>query len=338
MSTKRNAALPEGLEAGGYRIVRRIASGGFSIVYLAHDTDGQPVAVKEYLPGSLVTRSVGELVPKVSAENLSTYRNGLKCFFEEGRALSKVIHPNVVRVLNFFRAHETVYMVMAYEGGRSLQEVIVHHRNRLRSDVLAERHIRRIFTQVTNGLREVHANRLLHLDLKPANIYLKRDGTPMLLDFGAARQALAQNAPKLFPMYTPGFAAPELYRKNQQLGPWTDIYGLGASMYACMLGSPAQPADQRGVSDQVEAGIRTVSGHYSQELLDLVRWCMKIDPLERPQSVFSVQRALTEAPVMPLVERIAAPSGWLDSLRRRWRRRRAIADTTALWPSQKGEA
>ncbi|HZH08321.1 MAG TPA: serine/threonine-protein kinase [Lautropia sp.] len=338
MSTKRNAALPEGLEAGGYRIVRRIASGGFSIVYLAHDADGQPVALKEYLPASLVTRSVGELVPKVSGENLATYRNGLKCFFEEGRALSKVIHPNVVRVLNFFRAHDTVYMVMAYEGGRSLQEVIVHHRSRPGTEVLAERHIRRIFTQVTNGLREVHANRLLHLDLKPANIYLKRDGTPMLLDFGAARQALAQNAPKLFPMYTPGFAAPELYRKNQQLGPWTDIYGLGASMYACMLGAPAQPADQRGVIDKVDAALSNVSGDYSRELLDLVRWCMKIDPLERPQSVFSLQRALIGTQVVTPARRVAASTRWLDALLSRWRRHKPTAETTALWPTQKGEA
>jgi len=338
MSTKRNAALPEGLEAGGYRIVRRIASGGFSIVYLAHDPDGQPVAIKEYLPGSLVTRSVGELVPRVSNEHLATYRNGLKCFFEEGRALSKVIHPNVVRVLNFFRAHETVYMVMAYEGGRSLQELIVHHRNRPGREVLPERHIRRIFVQVTHGLREVHANRLLHLDLKPANIYLKRDGRPMLLDFGAARQALAQNAPKLFPMYTPGFAAPELYRKQHQLGPWTDIYSLGASMYACMLGAPAQPADQRAVNDKVDATVEAAGAHYSSQLRDLVCWCMKLDPLARPQSVFALQRALSETPAMPVVRQAAAPLRWLGYLPFRRRKPVAPPDSTGLWPSQKGGA
>lgn len=339
MATQHNAPLPEGLEAGGYRIVRKIASGGFSMVYLAHDTDGQPVAIKEYLPSSLVRRGVGELVPTVSGENLPTYRNGLKCFFEEGRALSKVIHPNVVRVLNFFRANETVYMVMAYEGGRSLQELIVHHRNRPGKEVLPERHIRRIFAQVMNGLREVHANRLLHLDLKPANIYLKRDGTPMLLDFGAARQTLTQDAPKLFPMYTPGFAAPELYKKNQQLGPWTDIYGLGASMYACMLGAPPQPADQRIVHDKVDAAMQPAAQHYSQQLLDLVNWCMKINPLERPQSVFSLQRALREPPDVPKSKRVFAPMRWLGSVSFRKRRRGgSAADTTALWPTQKSEA
>ncbi|MGE0798936.1 MAG: serine/threonine-protein kinase [Lautropia sp.] len=338
MANQQNAPLPEGLEAGGYRIVRKIASGGFSIVYLAHDGEGQPVAIKEYLPSSLVKRSVGELVPSVSGENLPTYRNGLKCFFEEGRALSKVIHPNVVRVVNFFRANDTVYMVMAYEDGRSLQELIVHHRNRPGKEVLPERHIRRIFGQVMNGLREVHANRLLHLDLKPANIYLKRDGAPMLLDFGAARQTLTQDAPKLFPMYTPGFAAPELYKRDQQLGPWSDIYGVGASLYACMLGAPPQAADQRSMHDKVEAALQSVAAHYSQQLLDLVHWCMKVNPLERPQSVFSLQRALRAQSEAPAPARRFQPMRWLDRLSLRRRRGTAVGDTTAFWPTQKSEA
>jgi serine/threonine protein kinase len=254
MANQTNAPLPEGLQVGGYRIVGKIASGGFSIVYLAHDADGTPVALKEYLPSTLVTRGAGQLIPTVLPENLGTYQNGLKCFFEEGRALARVLHPNVVRVLNFFRANETVYMVMAYERGRSLQELIIRFRGKPGREVLPERHIRRIFSQVMNGLREVHANRLLHLDLKPANVYLRQDGSPMLLDFGASRQTLTQDAPKLFPMYTPGFAAPELYRRNQNLGPWTDIYGLGATMYACMIGSPPQPADQRGLCPRPQDG------------------------------------------------------------------------------------
>lgn len=338
MATQTNAPLPDALEVGGYRIVRKIASGGFSIVYLADDPDGHPVALKEYLPSSLARRGPGELVPTVATEHLATYRNGLKCFFEEGRALARVLHPNVVRVLNFFRANDTVYMVMAYERGRSLQELIMRHRGRPGREVLPERHLRRIFAQVANGLREVHANRLLHLDLKPANVYLRKDGSPMLLDFGAARQTLTQDAPKLFPMYTPGFAAPELYRRNQQLGPWTDIYGLGASMYACMMGAPPQPADQRGTSDRVDAALAAAAKHYSEPLVDIVHWCLKQNPLERPQSVFALQRALRE-PVHAASGAAPAPrapalSRWLDSLG--GRRRRAVRqESTLLWPTQK---
>jgi len=143
-----------------------------------------------------------------------------------------------------------------------------------------------------NGLREVHANRLLHLDLKPANVYLRSDGSPMLLDFGAARQTLSQDAPKLFPMYTPGFAGPELYRKAQQLGPWTDIYGLGASMFACMMGAPPQAADQRQLNDRMPELYANLKGHYSDALIETVAWCLKMDPMERPQSVFALQKAL----------------------------------------------
>lgn len=294
MGSQTNAALPDGLDIGGYRIVRKIASGGFSIVYLAEDASGERFAIKEYLPSNLVKRAAGELVPTIPDKNLSTFRNGLKCFFEEGRALAQIFHPNVVRVVNFFRANETVYMVMAYEQGRSLQELVLRNRGKSSRGVLAERHVVAIFNLVMNGLREVHANRLLHLDLKPANIYLRLDGTPLLLDFGAARRALDADGPKLFPMYTPGFAAPELYRKSQQLGPWSDIYSLGASMYACMAGAPPQPADQRELDDKIPAAISRLGevGGYGQPLVDLVDWCLKLSPLERPQSVFALQRTL----------------------------------------------
>lgn len=325
MASQKNAPLPDGLEIGGYRILRKISSGGFSIVYLADDESGNRYAIKEFLPSTLVRRDKGAVVPTIATENIAIYRNGLKCFFEEGRALARIMHPNVVRVANFFRDNETVYMVMAYEQGRSLQEVILRNRGREDKTVIAERFVRRIFDQVMNGLREVHANRLLHLDLKPANIYLRMDGTPILLDFGAARQTLTQDAPKLFPMYTPGFAAPELYRKAQQMGPWTDIYGLGASMFASMMGAPPQPADQRPLEDKMARQFLELEKRYSRHLVDLVAWCMKLNPLERPQSVFALQRVLRAGNArleMELSNR-QGKSSWLDNLAGRltpWRR------------------
>ncbi len=294
MASQNNAPLPDGLEIAGYRIVKKIASGGFSIVYLAYDEDGNAVAIKEYLPSSLALRQPGELVPTISADNLSVFRIGLKCFFEEGRALARIAHPNVVSVVNFFRAHDTVYMVMAYESGRSLQDHILRRRDKGERPLVSERFIRKMFNQVMNGLREVHANKLLHLDLKPANIYLRMDGTPILLDFGAARQTLRTDQPKLYPMYTPGFAPPELYAKNGNLGPWTDIYSIGASMFACMVGAPPQPADQRKAHDKMDDHFRKLESIYSRELIQVIRWCLRIDPLERPQSVFALQKALRE--------------------------------------------
>ncbi len=328
MAAQTNAPLPDGLQLGEYRIVKKISSGGFSIVYLGQGENGEQVAIKEYLPSTLVKRNAGELMPSIASDNLATYRNGLKCFFEEGRALARIAHPNVVRVVNFFRANETVYMVMAYEQGRSLQELILRNRNRPEKVVIAERHVRTIFNQIMHGLREVHTNRLLHLDLKPANIYLRLDGSPLLLDFGAARQTLTTDGPKLFPMYTPGFAAPELYRKQHQLGPWTDIYALGASLYASMAGAPPQPADQRELSDKMPAQLQVLVGPYSQNLVDLVAWCLKLNVLERPQSVFALQRALRkvdDARVAANGVQVASSgtglSGWISRLPARFGRK-----------------
>ena len=108
MPPQANCALPAGFQLDHYKIERQLSLGGFSIVYLAYDTDGTPVAIKEYLPNSLALRKDGEIEPQVSAENQPAFRYGMKCFFEEGRSLAKLMHPNVVRVLNFFRANQTV--------------------------------------------------------------------------------------------------------------------------------------------------------------------------------------------------------------------------------------
>jgi serine/threonine protein kinase len=297
MAAQNNAPLPDGLEIAGYRIVKKIASGGFSIVYLAYDGEGNAVAIKEYLPSALALREPGQLVPAISKANLPVFRIGLKCFFEEGRALARISHTNVVRVLNFFRANDTVYMVMAYESGYSLQDHIL--RQRSKGSRLSEGFIRQIFVQVLNGLREVHANKLLHLDLKPANIYLRTDGTPILLDFGAARQTVNADVPKLTPMYTPGFAPPELYSKAGSLGPWSDVYSIGAAMFACMVGSPPQPADQRKSEDKMAGHFDKLAGAYSPELVELVRWCLQIDIMARPQSLFALQKVLL-VPITPV--------------------------------------
>src|SRR4029079_5980164 len=284
-----NQALASGFQLLNYRVDRQISRGGFSIVYRAFDEDGGPVAIKEYLPSSLVLRTEGDIVRASSAENLTSFRYGMKCFFEEGRALAKINHPNVVRVLNFFRANETVYMVMRYERGRTLQQKI-----QMRQDQMSERFVRQVFMQLLNGLREVHTHKILHLDIKPANIYLRTDGSPVLLDFGAARQTLTTNRPKLAQMYTPGFAAPEQYRDHDRLGPWTDVYGTGAAMFACLAAFAPQAADARLSEDHLVSAKKIWSGQYSDNLLEVIDWCLRLDPLERPQSVFALQRAIRD--------------------------------------------
>jgi serine/threonine protein kinase len=211
----------------------------------------------------------------------------MKSFFEEGRALAGLQHPNVVRVLNFFRANETVYLVMRYERGRSLQQHILG-----RKGLPDEIWVRSTFAQLLNGLREVHTNKLLHLDIKPANVFLRTDGSPLLIDFGAARQTLSAEAEKLAPTYTPGFAAPEQYARKGELGPWTDIYSVGATLYSCLAGAAPQAAHLRLEKDELVPARRAWDDQYSSILLDIIDWCLRLEHLERPQSVFALQKAL----------------------------------------------
>ncbi|HNM55780.1 MAG TPA: serine/threonine-protein kinase [Thauera aminoaromatica] len=309
MPSQANCALPPGFQLDQYRIERQLSLGGFSIVYLARDAHGMAVAIKEYLPNSLALRKEGETEPQVSEEHRLAFRYGMKCFFEEGRSLAKLMHPNVVRVLNFFRANGTVYMVMQFERGRTLHDYIRKHRGEVK-----EMLIRAVFARMLNGLREVHTHKLLHLDIKPSNIYLRNDGTPVLLDFGAARQTLMSDQPVLKPMYTPGYAAPEQYEKGAQLGPWTDIYSVGASLHACIVGSPPPRADERAREDTLQPLARTQAGRYSRQLLELVDWCLHLDPQQRPPSVYALQKALIHQENAP--ER---PEHWFSDLGSRLR-------------------
>ncbi|MDR0529371.1 MAG: serine/threonine protein kinase [Zoogloeaceae bacterium] len=290
MGQQANTALPDGFQIEGYTIIRQISIGGFSIVYLAKDPSGQNVALKEYLPNSLALRRRGEITPIIKPEYQDSFRYGLKCFFEEGRALARLSHPNVVRVFNFFRANETVYMVMQYEQGRTLQEFIKKHKGHI-----SERFLRGIFVRLLNGLRVVHSNKLLHLDLKPSNIYLRQDNTPVLIDFGAVRQVLHTDSPVLKPMYTPGFASPEHYGDRKNFGPWSDIYSIGASLYTCLAGSPPPPADERQTRDTMQLAAKRWEGKHSEHFLNAIDDCLKLNHLLRPQSAYSLQKMLAES-------------------------------------------
>ena len=293
MPQQANQPLPAGYVLNGYRIEKPLSSGGFSIVYLARDEAGTPFAIKEYLPSALPLRTEGVEVTITDESNLAIFRHGLKCFFEEGRALAMISHANVVRVENFFRANETCYMVMQYVRGRTLQFHIQRNRQEM-----TEVFIRRLFAHLMNGLREVHTNKLLHLDIKPANIFISMEGRPVLLDFGAARITLSEEAMKLKPMYTAGFAAPEHYRfKPGELGPWSDIYSVGATLYTCIAGTPPQAGDQREEKDRM-IPLRTLARQpYSDELFDIVESCLAVDWLKRPQTAFDLQKRLMEEPV-----------------------------------------
>ncbi len=293
MSKTKPAPLPPETVIGGYRVVRKLSAGGFGLVYLALDAHGQQVAIKEYLPASLATRAPGELLPQVASDKLSLYRLGLKSFFEEGRSLAQISHASVVSVMNFFRENETVYMVMNFLEGATLQDFVVTARDMKQQKVFRESTIRSLFDEILRGLRIVHQHKMLHLDIKPANIFITDDNKAVLIDFGAAREVLSKEGNFVRPMYTPGFAAPEMYRRDSQMGPWTDIYAIGACIYACMQGYPPNEAPQRADKDRLQLSLTKLRGIYSDNLIEVVDWCMALDPLARPQSVFALQKELS---------------------------------------------
>ena len=288
MSSTQNLALPAGYQLQDYEIRKVLSSGGFSFVYLARDKEKNIVAIKEYLPTSIALRTESATVLP-NADDVALFRHGLKCFFDEGLSLAKIDHKNIVRVLNFFRANETVYMVMQYERGKSLQDYILEHQG-----LVSEQFIRRVFSELSNGLREVHTQKLLHLDIKPANIYIRLDGSPVLLDFGSARQALSENLAKTSPSYTPGFASPEQYYDRKLLGPWSDIYSIGATMYSCLTRTSPPAANQRIKNDLLVSAVKVGKDNYSQSLLEIIDKCLSLDYLERPQSLLSLQKSLLE--------------------------------------------
>ena len=161
------APLPPDTTLGGYRVVQQIAAGGFGLVYKAVDQKGRLVAIKEYLPSALSSRAQGQKNPVIQPDKLSLYRLGLKSFFEEGRALAQISHASVVRVLNFFRENETVYMVMNLLDGASLQEFVLIARSLKRPRIFQEETIYSLFEEILTGLRIVHQHRMLHLDITP---------------------------------------------------------------------------------------------------------------------------------------------------------------------------
>lgn len=283
--------LPEGCQLDGYRIDRMLSRGGFSIVYMARDQAGKVVVVKEYMPMHLAQRTADSPVPVVFAESQGKFNNGMRSFIEEARLLARIHHPNVVDVLDFAKANGTAYIVMRYEQGRSLEEYLGGLRER--GEAIRESFLRAVFVRLLAGLREVHSQKLLHLDLKPANIYLRDDEHPVLLDFGAARWGLGQTDDTLAQIYTRGFAAPEQQGSGEEMGPWTDIYAIGATLYACLAaGKTPQAADLRMQADELEPARKRWARAYSQQLLELIDWCMQLPIKARPQSVYALQKVL----------------------------------------------
>jgi serine/threonine protein kinase/HAMP domain-containing protein len=272
-------ALAPGFELFEYRIDAVLGQGGFGITYLATDVHlNAPVAIKEYLPADYAQRSSDKSVSPRWPEDREFYQGGLDSFLVEARTLASFRHPNIVRVARFFEAHRTAYMVLEYERGKPLKQWWPGQKGMREADLLS------LMQPLLDGLAAVHAAGYLHRDIKPDNIYVrKEDGSLVLLDFGAAR--LAGGARAANEVVTPGYAPIEQYEDGEQ-GPWTDLYALGATLYWMIGGAKPQaaPARRGGVGPMAPAVVLG-RGRYGEEFLRAVDWALELDPARRPQSV-----------------------------------------------------
>jgi len=287
--------LESGTRIGSYEIKHVLGIGGFGITYKGYDhTLACDVAVKEYLPSDLATRTSDKItiVPQ-SEEDRAAYHSGLEKFLQEARTLAKFKMPNIVRVNRYLETNGTAYIVMDYEDGEPLSQYLKARRT------LSENKIREIMVPLLEGLQVIHEQKVLHRDIKPGNIYIRKTGSPVLLDFGAARQALQNDEQHKTDTVTPGYAPFEQYDSRGLQGPWTDIYGLGATIYQCITGKPPAPAPERMAAlnnqqaDPVLNLQRITNSLYSMELLDIVDWMLKILSRDRPQCANDILIRLT---------------------------------------------
>ena len=279
-------ALPAGHQLGNCRVVRVLGAGGFGITYLCeHARLGVQVAVKEYLPNEIAVRDGTAVHPK-SAGDREGFEWGLSRFLDEARTLARFEHPNVVRVRDCFEANNTAYIVMDYEDGEPLDALLERH------GTLTEAQLKRVVLPVADGLRQVHAAGFLHRDVKPSNIFVRRsDESPVLLDFGSARQALGRKSRSMTAIASAGYSPPEQYESQGDQGAWTDIYALSALCHRAITGEAPVEAPRRTgevarsrADPQQSLAAAGVAG-YSSGLLEAVDWGLRLVETERPQGL-----------------------------------------------------
>ncbi len=281
--------LQSGTIIDQYMIERELAHGGFSSVYLARQTADQiQVAIKEYLPRKLAHRIENNAVVAKNEEVKSLFRQGRTLFFEEAKVLATLKHPNIVQVVSFFEANSTVYMVMNYDYGVVLEKTI--RKNML---MMTEPVFLAIFDSLLRGIAHIHRHNFVHLDIKPGNILVRPGNDALLLDFGAIQKFPDSHLSKLSKVLTKGFSPIEQYNITAQLGPWTDIYAIGATMRFCLEGKIPLASPERIQNDTLVPAVKAFKRKLPGYLLEAIDWAMALQPKDRPQSITEFQQVLS---------------------------------------------
>ncbi|HEX6612142.1 MAG TPA: serine/threonine-protein kinase, partial [Hyphomicrobiaceae bacterium] len=276
-------ALPSGtMLAGDYRIERVLGAGGFGITYLAEE---QPLArritIKEYFPADYAARDGAVDASPRSQDCAGDYTWGLDRFLEEAQTLARFDHPNIVRVYRYFRANKTGYMVLHFEEGQSFKSWLKSLGRAPRQNELDK-----IIAPLLDALEIIHNADFLHRDIAPDNIIIRKDGSPVLIDFGSARGEIAQHSMTVSALVKPGYSAYEQYATNsRQQGPWSDIYSLGATLYQAVTGNRPPDAPSRMITDDLVPARDAALSSYRPAFLAAIDKSLKLEISQRPKTV-----------------------------------------------------
>jgi len=297
-SSRISHTLPKGYQFDDFEIEEVLGIGGFGITYRARDIHlNRAVAIKEYMPSGMAVRDKEHAtVFPASDSHKDDFEWGLDRFRKEAETLVSFRHPNIVSVFRFFMANGTAYLVMEYQDGKSLADILGAN------GTLSEAEIDEILDPLLEGLEQVHQAGFMHRDIKPANLFIRRDGKPVLIDFGAARQALGGHSQALTSIVTAGYAPYEQYETDSIQGPWSDIYALGATLYRAVTGQRPVEAPKRagcvmrGEPDPNKPAVKAARGKYSTRLLEAIDAALNVLEGQRPQSVAEFRNYLKGTP------------------------------------------
>lgn len=321
--------LPVGTFLRCYELKSILGQGAFGITYRGRDlTLNRDVAIKEYLPTTLAVREGRTTVLPRSPAHAEQFAWGRERFLDEARTLAKLDRtPSIVRVHDYLEDNGTAYMVMALVEGETLNKRL------MREQRLVPQAIEHLLFPLLDGLEEVHAAGFLHRDIKPANIMVDARGRPTLIDFGASRAAMAERSTTLTAIFTPGYAAAEQFTTTS-LGPWSDIYGLAATLYHAITGTSPPSAIDRILKDTYRPLSDLQPTGFSPGLLAGIDAGLSIRAEDRPQSIVEWREALrldSSQPSILAVTKVARRPGPLARAARRTRRTRITLGGRALW-------
>jgi len=286
-----NLMSPRPLSAGsqidGYKIREVLGMGGLGITYRALDSKlDRDVAIREYLPTSLALRHVNYSVKPISGDHEQRYAQGLANFLNVAESLNQFEHDNIVNVHRVIETNNTAYMIMECELGVGLDTIMEQ------CGTLEQSHQTQIFFPIFEGLRKIHELGFVHRSIKPSNIRIRENGSPVLLDFGSARQTSLPQPIESTALVNQGYMPLEQYSADYgDQGPWTDIYSLAAIMYQGVTSAKPDEALSRSdyllraQPDTVQPLATTAHPTYQQSFLSALHSGLTLQPQFRPQSI-----------------------------------------------------